>query len=145
MAIISASAMGTKLIKKKKAPETTDWEVGSLTSIGGVSVDTEERNVTTLDSPGGAEEFEQGKKTPGDVPFRIKVKKDADEIAITKILALLASGSKESWEVQYPSGSKWNFDGYIKAYEAGEATPEGDVEFGATIKVSGLPTFTPAT
>lgn len=142
MAVTSSAAMGTKLTKKKKSPETVDWEVGSLTSIGGVSVDTEERNVTTLDSPNGAEEFEQGKKTPGDVPFRIKVKKDADQTSITKILALLASGSVEDWEVTYPSTAKWAFKGYIKAYEAGEATPEGDIEFGATIRVTGLPTFT---
>ncbi len=142
---MSTSAMGTKLTKKAN-PDIQgdlDWLIGSLLSIGGVSVDTEEREITTLDSPDGAKEFEPGAKTPGDVPFKIMVKKTTDNATITKVLGLLASGTTEAWEVEYPSGAKWNFDGYVKGYEAGEITTDGNIEFTTTIKVSGLPTFTP--
>lgn len=143
---MSATAMGTTLIKKKNAAVTSDteWTVGSLLSIGGLTVETEERDITTLDSPNAAKEYEPGAKNPGDVTFKVMIKKKADEATITKVLALLAAGTTESWEVSYPSGAKWSFTGYVKGYEAGEATPDGNLEFTATIKVSGLPTFTAA-
>lgn len=141
---MSASAMGAKLTKKKNdsVSSDTEWAVGSLLSIGSISVETEERDITTLDSPNGAKEYEQGTKNAGDVDFKILLKKGTDKASVTKITALIAAGTTESWEVEWPDGSKFAFNGYVKSYEAGELTPDGNVEFTATIKVSGLPTFT---
>ncbi len=141
MAVTSARAMGTSLTLKG-ANNAADTVIGSLLSIGGISVEVEERDITTLDSPNGADEFEAGKTTPGDLAISGLIKKTADEANITTLYDLLWAKTTENWEVTYPSGAKWAFAAFVKAFEMGEATVDGNVEFNATLKLSGKPTYT---
>ncbi len=139
---MSARAMGTSLTLKKSGDEIQDTVIASLLSIGGVSVEVEERDITTLDSPDGADEFEAGKTTPGELQISGLIKKTTDEQNIAKFYALLWAKETRAWEVGYPSGAKWEFNAFVKSFEMGEATVDGNVEFTSTLKLSGKPVYT---
>ena len=135
-------AITTSLTKKKSGSETVDWTVGSLTSIGEIGVEITEIDVTTLDSPDGAKEYIPGDIEAGDLAIAGYIKKADDEATVTKMMALISAGTVEDWEVTFPSGAKWEFDAFVKAFHTAEATPDGLVGFSGTLRVSGLPVFT---
>ena len=58
---------GTTFGFEKKEEELTDITVGNLSSIGEVGGDSDEIDVTTLDSTGGYREFLQGFKDAGEI------------------------------------------------------------------------------
>ena len=138
-------AMGTSLTKKKSGSETEDWVVGSLTSIGELGLEIEEIDITTLDSPNGAKEYMSGDMDAGEVSLAGYIKKADDEATVTKMMALIAAGSTESWEVEFPSGAKWAFDAFVKSFKTAENTTDGLIGFSASLRVSGLPVYTAGT
>lgn len=135
-------AMGTSLTKTKSGNEATDWEVGSLTSIGEIGVEISEIDVTTLDSPNGAKEYISGDIDAGECPIAGYIKKAADEATVTKMMALISSGSVEEWTVEFPSGAKWVFNAFVKSFKTTEETTDGLIGFNATLRISGLPVYT---
>lgn len=137
-------AMGTSLTKKKSGSEAENWLVGSLTSIGEIGVEIGEIDITTLDSPNGAKEFMSGDIDAGEVAIAGYIKKTADEQTVVKMMALIASGSTEEWEVGFPSGAKWNFNAFVKSFKTTEETPDGLIGFTGSLRVSGIPTYTPS-
>ena len=137
-------AIGTKLTKKQSGEEGADWEVGSLTSIGEIGVEADEQDVTTLDSPDRAKEFMQGDIDAGEVSLSGYIKKTNDEQTVSKMMALIKSGSTEAWEVTFPSGAKWELKAFVKSFKTAEATPDGLVGFSASLRVSGIPVYTPS-
>lgn len=134
--------MGTELIKKKSGAEQSDWKVGSLISIGEIKQEASEIDITTLDSPDGAKEFMAGDVTVGDLTISGKIKAKNDEANIEKMQELFKTGKVEDWAINFPSGAKWEFKGFIKGFSTKEATTAGVVEFETTIKISGKPTYT---
>ena len=138
-------AIGTKLTKKKSGTETTDWEVGSLTSIGEVKITIGEEDITTLDSPNRAKEYMPGDIEAGEVSIAGITKKANDEITITKMAALIAGSAVEHWTIEFPSGAKWEFDAFVKEFGTDEASVDGMVSFSGSLRISGLPVYTPAT
>ena len=137
-------AIGTSLKKTQSGSETADWTVGSLTSIGEIGVEIGEIDVTTLDSPNGAKEFMSGDIDAGECPLAGYIKKTSDENTVTKMMALISSGSLEEWTVTVPSGAKWEFDAFVKSFKTTEETPDGLIGFNATLRISGLPVYTPS-
>lgn len=137
-------AIGTSLTKKKSGSETEDWIVGSLTSIGEIGVEISEIDVTTLDSPNGAKEFISGDIDAGECAIAGYIKKKTDEATVTKMMALISSGSLEEWEVTFPSGAKWDFNAFVKSFKTTEETPDGLIGYNATLRISGLPVYTPS-
>lgn len=137
-------AMGTSLTKTKKGSEATDWVVGSLTSIGEIGVEISEIDVTTLDSPNGAKEFISGDIDAGECALAGYIKKTEDENTVTKMMALISSGSVEEWTVEFPSGAKWVFNAFVKSFKTTEETTDGLIGFNATLRISGLPVYTPS-
>lgn len=137
-------AMGTSLSKIKSGDEQADWKVGSLTSIGEIGVEISEIDVTTLDSPNGAKEYISGDIDAGECAIAGYIKKAADEATVTKMMALIASGSVEKWNVDFPSGAKWAFDAFVKSFKTTEETTDGLIGFNATLRISGLPVYTPS-
>ena len=137
-------AIGTSLTKLKSGAETEDWEVGSLTSIGEIGLEISEEDITTLDSPDRVKEFMSGDQEAGDCSFTGITKKADDEQTIAKMMALIAAGTTESWEVTFPSGAKWEFAAFIKSFKTGEASVDGRVEFNGTLRISGLPAYSPS-
>lgn len=138
-------AMGTSLTKTKSGSETADWLIGSLRSIGEIGVEISEIDVTTLDSPDGAKEFMSGDMDAGECPLAGLIKKTDDEQTVVKMMSLIASGSLEKWVVEFPSGATWKFDGFIKSFKTTEETTDGLIGFNATIRISGMPVYTPST
>lgn len=141
---MGANAMGTSLTKVKSGTEAADWVVAHLTSIGEIGAERDEIDVTTLDSPNGAKEYEAGQLSASDCPIEGMMKATSDDATIEKMMALLASGDVESWIVTYPSGATWEFDAYVKAFNCAEAAVDGQLRFNATLRISGLPSFTAA-
>lgn len=137
-------AMGTSLKKKQSGSETEDWVVGSLTSIGEIGVEISEIDITTLDSPNGAKEYMSGDMDAGECAIAGYIKKADDENTVTKMMALIQSGSTEDWVVTFPSGAKWDFKAFVKSFKTTEETPDGLIGFSGSLRISGLPTYTPA-
>lgn len=134
--------MGTTLTKKSSGNEGGDLKIANLTSIGEIGVESEEIDATDHDSPDNYKEFIAGSKDAGEVSLAGNIK---DESNVEKMLALAESQSMEEWEVTYPSGAKWTFNGFIKSFKDGEKTPDGLATFSASIRISGKPTYTKAT
>lgn len=139
---MSARAIGTSLVIKGTT-STDDVEIGSLTSIGEITIESDEIDVTTLDSTNGAE-FEAGNVTASDCSISGYIKKQADEEQVADLLDLVSDGTTKEWEIVYPSGAKMNFNAFVKSFGLTEATPDGLVGFTGSLKLSGLPTYTPS-
>lgn len=130
-------SIGT-VLAKTSSPTMT---IADLTMIGEVGVESDERDVTTLDSTGGYKEFIAGFKDAGEVSLEGIVKSETN---MEDLLALADDQSVESWSITFPSGSVWAFDGFVKSFKEGESTVEGVRTFKGSIRISGAPTYTPA-
>lgn len=135
-------AMGTSLTLKG-ASSSDDKVIGSLTSIGEITIEADEIDVTTLDSTGA--EYIQGNVSAGEVAISGYVKTRDDESTINDMLTLVASGDIKAWEVEFPSGAKWNFNAFVKSFGTTEETVDGLIGFTGSLRVSGLPTYTVST
>ena len=131
--------MGTTLTKKQSGDETADLRIANLTSIGEIGVESEEIDTTDLDSPNNYKEFIAGSKDAGEISIAGNIKNESN---VEKMLALAESQSIEAWEVDYPSGAKWEFNAFVKSFKDGEKTTDGLATFTATLRVSGKPTYT---
>lgn len=135
--------MGASLTLKKKGSEATDIVFKSVASIGAITGSTDEIDVTTLDSPNRAKEYISGAADYGSVEVEQNATTENTD-QIEKINALFASGDLREWERADDTGTV-AFTGYIAEAGYGEETVDGLVKFNFTIRVSGKPTFTPAT
>jgi Phage major tail protein 2. len=113
--------------------------IGDLTSIGSPSVDTEEIDVTTLDSAGAYREFIPGFKDAGELNISgFFVPTDEGQAALYEALE---SGETQQFEILYPSktgGASWSFPGFVKTYTVNTDLEEA-IGIEATIRVSGQP------
>lgn len=110
--------------------------VGSLTSIGEITPDSEELDATTLDSPGGYREYLQGFKDSGEVSLTGYHNPDAPGQATMR--ELYVSGNLGYFWVTFPDGTTVAFKAYVKSHSVGAADVDGIVGFAATLRVSGL-------
>jgi len=138
-------AIGTSLTKKKSGSEIADWVLASLTSIGELGLEIGELDVTTLDSPNKAKEYNPGDLDSGELAISGIFKKEGDSQTAVKMMSLIEASAVESWLITYPSGDTFAFDAFIKSFKVTEATPDGLVGFNATLRVSGKPVYTIAT
>lgn len=138
----ASRTINTKLTKKKSGSEQEDLTIGHLTSIGEIGIESEEIDVTDLDSTGDFKEYIAGTKDAGEVSIAGNIH---DEAVIEKMMALANSRSIEDWTVEYPSGAAWSFKGFVKSFKDGEKTPDAIATFSATIRISGAPTYAKAT
>jgi predicted secreted protein len=135
----STKSLGTTLTKTMSGSEIADLVIADLTSIGEVGLESDEVDVTTLDSTGGYKEFIAGFKDAGEVSLEGIIK---SEDAMEDMLALAESQAVEEWTVETPNGSTWVFDGFVKSFKEGEATVEGVRTFTGSIRISGQPAYT---
>lgn len=134
-------SLGTTLVKTKSGSEQADTTIADLTSIGEIGVESDEIDVTTLDSTGGYKEFIAGFKDSGELAISGIIK---TETAFDAMVLLADSQSLEAWTITFTSGSKWTFSGFVKSFKEGESTVEGVRNFAGSIRISGKPTFTKA-
>lgn len=114
--------------------------VGSLTSIGGVSVSADTIDVTTLDNADGYKEFIAGFKDGGEVSLSGYF--DYSDAGQKALYAAFESGTVTECTILFPTAMacKWTFGGVVTAIETG-AELDGAVSFSCTVKVSGKPTL----
>lgn len=134
--------MGSTLTMVKSGSETADTVVKALTSIGAITGEGEEIDVTTLDSPNGAKEYIQGAVDWGTQDIEGNVV-DADQIDALR--AVFDSKKTREWIVTTPAGNQLSYNAFIQSFEYGEKTTDGLDTFTMTLRISGAVTFTPAT
>ena len=112
--------------------------VGKLTAVGEIAPDSEELDVTTLDSAGGYREFLQGYRDSGTVELTgFHEKGDAGQAALR---TAYESGAVGSVDVDFPDGTQVSFRAYVKSHTLGAAEVDGAVGFGAVLRVTGAVT-----
>jgi predicted secreted protein len=110
-------------------------EVGALSSIGEISLDSDELDVTTLDSTGGYREFLQGFKDSGEVT--LAGFHDSTEAGQGAMRTLYGSAATNYFWIMFPDRTVVAFTAYVKGYTAGAFEVDGAVGFGATLRVTG--------
>lgn len=125
-------AMGTKLLIGANS-------VADLTSIGGLEPSADTIETTTLDSTNGWRTFIQGLKDGGEVSLSgfLNVGDANGQMAMYNAFN---SGALLSYTILFPFGAAWNFSGIVTGISTG-AEVEDQVNFEATIKVSGQPSL----
>lgn len=109
--------------------------VGKLKSIGKIAPDSENIDVTTLDSPGGYRQYVQGYRDAGSISIEgFHTKGDAGQSAL---IEAYESGKLGAAVIEFPDGSKAEFSAFVKGYNLGAAEVDGAVGFGAQLKISG--------
>lgn len=109
--------------------------VGKLTSVGEIAPDSEELDVTTLDSDGGYREYLQGFRDSGEVEISgFHEKGDAGQAALRNAYA---SGEEGAVEVDFPDGTVVTFSAFVKSHTIGAAEVDGAVGFGAVLRITG--------
>jgi predicted secreted protein len=137
----ATKSLGVILRKIKSGDEAEDLVIQDLTSIGEFGVESEEIDVTTLDSTGGFKEFIAGSKDAGEISLAGFTKSENN---IGALYALASSQEVESWEVEFPDGAIWELDGFVKSFKEGESSVDGVRNFSASIRISGEPEYTGA-
>lgn len=112
--------------------------VGKLTSVGEISPDSEELDVTTLDSAGGCREFIQGYRDGGEVELTGFF--ESGNAGQAALRAAYASGQTGAVGVTFPDGSEVSFSAFVKGYTLGAAEVDGAVGFGAVLRITGAVT-----
>lgn len=117
-----------------------DKAVGRLVSIGEVTPDSEEIDVTTLDSPNGYREYLQGYKDPG--ILSVEGYHDGDDAGQQALRTAFDSGRETACSIIFPDGSMVTFSAYVKSYTIGAAKVDGAVGFSARLRLSGAVEYT---
>lgn len=133
--------MGTALKMIKTGSEASDLVIAHIQSIGDQSTETDEIDVTTLDSPNGAKEYMQGAKDPGTVEITAN---NCGDGQVEALQAVFDSGKVRTWTETYPTGATLTYDAYISAFTFGEATVDGLMTASFTLRLSGEPVYTEA-
>ena len=110
--------------------------IGSLTSVGEISPDSEELDATCLDSSGGYREFLQGFKDSGELTLTGYL--DPDKPGQAQMMTLYGSGALGYFWVTFPDQTTVAFNAYVKSFTVGSAEVDGIIGFGTTLRVSGL-------
>lgn len=114
--------------------------VADLTSIGEIGLENSEIDVTTLDSPDNFKEWIAGFKDAGEVPLAGFTKSEQN---MEDMYDLADAQTVEQWEVEFPSGAKWFFAGFVKMWKEAESTVEGVRGFTGSIRITGKPVYAP--
>jgi predicted secreted protein len=110
-------------------------EIGAISSIGEIACDSDELDVTALDSAGNYREFIQGFRDSGEVT--LTGFHDTTETGQATCRTLYGTGATGYFWIVFPDMSIVAFTAYVKAYAAGAFEVDGAVGFGATLRVTG--------
>ena len=134
---MAVSAYGTTL---KFTPDGgAQTTVGRLTAIGEVKPDSEEIDVTTLDSAGGYREYAQGYRDAG--ALTVEGFHDRGDAGQAAIRAAYETGKAGAVAITFPDGAQATFTAYVKSYALGAAKVDGAVGFSATFRITGAVTY----
>ena len=131
-------ALGTSITYAPayNSPDINTVVIGSLTSVGEISPDSEELDATCLDSSGGCREFLQGFKDSGELTLTGYL--DPAKHGQAQMTTLYGTGALGYFWVTFPDQATVAFNAYVKSFTVGPAEVDGIVGFGTTLRVSGL-------
>ena len=139
-------AIGSKLSVNTGTSQNPTWtQIANLTTIGEIGLESDEIDVTTLDSADDFKEYIGGAKDGGTIDLEGNIVTDA---GLTQLYTLANSRDVKEFKVEYPlktgetTAASWTITGYIASCKDGEKTVDGLLTFSAGIRVSGAPTFT---
>ena len=113
--------------------------IGSLTSIGEITPDSEELDATTLDSANGYREYLQGFKDSGEVT--VSGYYDMADLGQQALITGYGTGEVDAVVIAFPNATGGaSFSAYVKSFSLGAADVDGIVGFGATLRISGAVT-----
>jgi len=149
MTIKARMARGSKFGIRAVGGSTYTY-VGDLTTVGQPSPQSDEIDVSTLDSPGTAKEFILGPVDNGE--FEISGNFVDTDAGQTAVYSAFTAGSDIEFIIEAPLkgteavAANITGSGYVKnCVRMGDLTEGGLVPFTATIRVSGVITYAPAT
>lgn len=116
-----------------------DVLVGSLASIGEITCDSEEIDVTTLDSANGYREYIQGYRDAGVIS--LEGYHDNGDVGQAVLREAYQTGQPGDVKVVFPDGSGAGFRAYVKSYTLGAAKVDGAVGFSAALRITGTVDF----
>jgi hypothetical protein len=131
--------MGTKLYHVDGATETA---IADLTSIGEFGLESEEFDVTTLDSPDNYREIIMTIKDAGEISLAGFIKSETN---MEDMLDFAEAQTLEEFKVETVSGSTYEFEAFVKMWKEGEASVGGARGFSGSLRISGPVTYTAAT
>jgi len=111
-----------------------------LTRIGSVSVTLAKVDSTTLAAADSFKTMLPGLLDPGEVALEGWFR--PDDPGQAAILADMLTRTERDWRINFPtslSSATWAGKGYITAFAAGDATPEGIIPCTATLSITGKP------
>ena len=142
-------AIGSKLSVDTGTSGSPIWtQIANLTTIGEIGLESDEIDVTTLDSADDFKEYIGGAKDGGTIDLEGNIVTDA---GLTQLYTLANSREVKKFKVEYPTKpgettpASWTITGYIASCKDGEKTVDGLLTFSAGIRVSGAPTFAAGT
>lgn len=115
--------------------------VGEITSISGPELTADTIEMTNHStSTSRFREFIQGLRDGGTMTLTGNhVPADTGQVQIP---AHFAAGDAEAMTIVFPDGSQWAFSAICTAYKPSDAPVDGKLEFTASFKITGVPTFT---
>ena len=118
---------------------TSPFDVGHLTNIGSITIESEEIDVTTLSSPDDFMEFIAGFKDAGEVSIEGILK---DQVAHEKMLALANSREIVLFELRFANGKgSWWFEAFVKSYGEADVETKGVRGFTGALRITGAPEY----
>lgn len=109
-------------------------ELSEVTNITPPNFETDDVDVTHMQSPNRTREFTPGLVDPGEASFEMNWVPGSETDVI--LLALKTAATIVSWKMQWANGTYWEFLGYVKGYEPSAET-EDKMMATCTIRVSG--------
>lgn len=129
----AVKTMGTTLVKKKSGSEAEDLVIADISVLGEFGIESEEIDVTTLDSPDGYRETIGSLKDAGEITFE-GIIKSADNMEA--LIDLAESQSKEEWVITFPDYSSATFNAWVKMFKDTGAEVEGVRGFTGTLRLT---------
>lgn len=139
-------AIGSKLSVNTGTTSQPTWtQIANLTTIGEIGLESDEIDVTTLDSSDDFKEYIGGAKDGGTIDLGGNIVTDA---GLSQLYTLANSRAVKEFKIEYPlkgeetTAAYWTVTGYIASCKDGEKTVDGLLTFSSGIRVSGAPEFT---
>jgi hypothetical protein len=137
---------GAFRIGKDTAGTVTYTDVAQVSSVGSISISSDEVEVTTLDNLSGFREFLQTFKDAGELPIGLvwdPALPTHGETA-TGLWGLMVSGEVVPMEIEFPikpTPYVAHFSGFVKTFPTPSLTPDDALTAEVSIRVSGTVTL----
>lgn len=125
----------------------TKTTVANITKISPPKGKTDSIDTTVLASTSGYKTSMPGLIDPGEMSIEgfLYYGKASDTSNQSSLYTAFVGRTTGHYGINFASGAVLDFDGYVTAFELDDVSSNEPQTFKASIKVSGQPTFTPAT